>query len=139
MLATQYWAEALQAAIQVKQAQGQKAHSWLAQRQLQVLLETRGSDVEGQPDRLVLRLLVTAGLRREEAANLHSENLKRQPVGVNFRVVPASEARGQRIERYLSLTRWPERLGNGGRLYEGSAMLSSAWAAALSRARVFPR
>jgi integrase len=92
--ATLYRAEALQGAIQVEKAKGQKAHTWLSQRQVKALLDSCGDDLEGQRDRLVLGLLVAAGLRREEAANLRFEDVKQQPLGDQFRTVLAVRGKG---------------------------------------------
>lgn len=43
------------------------------------------ADVPGQRDKVVLGLLVGAGLRREEAVGLALDNVKLQPVRGKFR------------------------------------------------------
>jgi len=110
--AAEYRTEALQNAVKVKAAEGQKAHTWLTQAQVKALLNTCGDDLKGQRDRLALGLLVAAGLRREEAVNLRFEDVKLQPVkgkmrtvldvrgkGSKNRVVPISDALANAIDR----------------------------------------
>ena len=118
-----YRIEALQDAIKVRQPQGTKAHTWLAQAQVRALLNTCGDDTQGQRDRLALGLLVAAGLRREEAVNLTFDDVKLQPVkgkmrtvlavrgkGAKDRVVPISSALANAIDA------WRSCLGHAGRI-----------------------
>lgn len=86
--------EALQEAIKVEKDKGVKTHTWLSRAEVKRLLDTCGDDRRGQRDRLLLGLLVAAGLRREEAANLRFEDIKYQPVGDRFRCVLAVEGKG---------------------------------------------
>jgi integrase len=86
--ATVYRIEALNGAIQVESAKGQKAHTWLTQTEVKKLLATCNTKtIQGQRDRVVLGLLVGAGLRREELAALDFDAAKMQPVGGKFRTV----------------------------------------------------
>jgi integrase len=86
--ATVYRIEALNGAIQVESAKGQKAHTWLTQAEVKKLLATCNTKtIQGQRDRVVLGLLVGAGLRREELAYLEFENIIMQPVSGQFRTV----------------------------------------------------
>jgi len=89
-----YRFEALQAAIATKKESGQKTHTWLSQAQVKQLLDTCQNDIVGQRDRLLLGLLVAAGLRRAEAANLRFEDVQLVPRGDRFRTVLAIEGKG---------------------------------------------
>ena len=83
-----YRFEALNEAIQVEASKGQKAHTWLTQAEVKKLLSSLNRDtIRGQRDRIVLGLLVGAGLRREELATLDSNDLAMQPIGGRFRTV----------------------------------------------------
>jgi len=84
----QYKAEALNEAIQVEASKGQKAHTWLTQSEVKRLLDTCDlGTVQGQRDKMVLGLLVGAGLRREELAGLTFEDVILQPIAGKFRTV----------------------------------------------------
>ena len=84
----QYKAEALIEAIQVEASKGSKAHTWLTQSEVKRLLDTCDmSTVQGQRDRLILGMLVGAGLRREELAGLTFEDVILQPIAGKFRTV----------------------------------------------------
>lgn len=118
-----YRIEALQEAIQVEGAKGQKAHTWLNQAQVKALLAICGDGIVGQRDRLVLGLLVGAGLRREELANLRFDDVKLQPVGDRFRTVLDVEGKGAKnrvvpISDRLTnaLDEWGKRVGHKGRI-----------------------
>lgn len=78
--ATLYRLEALNEAIPVSAAKGQKAHIWLSQKEVKQLLDGCGDDLPGQRDRIVLGLLVGAGLRREELCQLRFSHVLTQPV-----------------------------------------------------------
>jgi len=86
--------EALQEAVKVKAAKGQKSHTWLSQREVKALLAACGNGIVGQRDRVILGLLVAAGLRRAEAAALRFEHIKLQPVGERFRAVLDVKGKG---------------------------------------------
>ena len=86
--------EALADAITVKQTTGTKAHIWLSEREIKALLDSCGDDIVGQRNRLALGLLVAAGLRRAEAADLRFDDVKLQPVGDRFRTVLAVRGKG---------------------------------------------
>jgi integrase len=111
-----YRLEALQSAIEVKTAKGQKAGTWLSQAQVKTLLDTCAGDLRGQRDRLVLGLLAASGLRRQEATNLRFEDVKLQPVknklrtvlqvtgkGAKTRVVPISDNLANAIDQWSSV------------------------------------
>lgn len=89
-----YRLDALNGAIQVKQANGTKTHTWLSKSQVKQLLNTCQDDITGQRDRLLLGLLVAAGLRRKEAATLRFEDVQLIPRGDRFRTVLAIEGKG---------------------------------------------
>jgi integrase len=98
---------------------GQSEHTWLSQREVRALLSACDrSTLKGQRDHLALALMVGAGLRRNEAAELEFDNVSRKPVngrlrwvlhvrgkGKKRREIPISDALGQAIEC------WAERLG----------------------------
>lgn len=86
--ATVYRLEALNEAIQVEATKGQKAHSWLSQSEVRRLMDSPNpATIAGKRDRVILGLLVGAGLRREELAGLMFEDIVLQPVGGKFRTV----------------------------------------------------
>lgn len=117
--------EALQDAIQVQTAKGEKAHIWLSKVEVKRLMGYTGQDVchpvAGKRDRVALGLLVGAGLRREEAVALTFANVKLQPVkgklrtvlqvvgkGSKDRLVPISDT----LAEYLS--QWSNVVGGHG-------------------------
>lgn len=84
--ATVYRIEALNEAIQVEAAKGQKAHSWLTQSEVKRLLDSGNlKTIQGKRDKVILGLLVGAGLRREELVNLTFEDIVTLPIGGKFR------------------------------------------------------
>lgn len=84
--ATVYRIEALGQAIKIEASKGEKAHSWLSQSEVKRLLDTCNvKTVKGQRDKLVLALMVGAGLRREELAGLRFEDVVIMPVKGKFR------------------------------------------------------
>jgi len=89
--------EAIQAAVKVKASEGSKAHLWLSQAQVRRLFDACQNGILGQRDRLVLGLLVAAGLRREEVCGLRFEDVKLQPVGERFRTVLEVKGKGGKV------------------------------------------
>jgi len=95
-------AQALRGAITVPQTKGQKAHTWLSQKQVAELLKACSVRKSGQPeaaivsqrDRLAIGLMVAAGLRRQEAVNLSFADVKLQPVGDKMRTVLDVKGKG---------------------------------------------
>lgn len=73
--------DALSTTIKVEDSKGTKAHTWLSQRQVRELLATCDNDLPGQRDRIVLSLLLGAGLRRQELADLTWESVYQKPMG----------------------------------------------------------
>ena len=86
--------EALQEAVKVKAAKGDKSHTWLSRRQVKALSAACGDDLVGQRDRVVIGLLAAAGLRRAEAAALRFEHIKLQPIKGQFRTVLDIKGKG---------------------------------------------
>lgn len=82
-----YRAEALRGAIKGEQPKGQRAHTWLAQAEVRALLDACNDGLMGQRDRLALGLLVSAGLRRQEAVTLRFQDVKLLPVKGKMRTV----------------------------------------------------
>ncbi|RLE03343.1 MAG: hypothetical protein DRJ13_04605, partial [Bacteroidetes bacterium] len=100
-------AQALQNTIKSKQPQGERAHTWLTWFEAEQLLDACQRRVSGkteirifaQRDRLAIGLMMAAGLRREEAANLQFTDIIKQDKryvlnvigkGAKSRVVPIS-------------------------------------------------
>jgi integrase len=80
--------EALGDAVEAPQVRGQKAHSWLTQKEVKQLMNTcNPAEVIGRRDRVLLGVLLGAGLRREEMVNLDFEDLVLLPVKGRFRTV----------------------------------------------------
>ncbi|MCB0163781.1 MAG: site-specific integrase [Anaerolineae bacterium] len=95
--ATIYRLEALQEAIQIKAPKGQKFHTWLNQAEVKALLATCGANTpKCFRDKIVLGLLVGAGLRREELTGLTFEAVKQQKIKRGFRVVLDVEGKGSK-------------------------------------------
>jgi integrase len=107
-------AQALQNAIRTEIKQGQKAHTWLTAAEAERLLEACKRRPSGKPefkiftmrDRLAIGLMMAAGLRREEAASLRFEDVKKQHErtvlnvegkGAKDRVVPINERLAEAI------------------------------------------
>lgn len=82
VLASVFRSEAISKAIQPAQSKGQKAHTWLTQSEVKKLLDTAN-----RRDKLILGLLVGAGLRREELTNLTFEDVIIQPTANKTRTV----------------------------------------------------
>jgi integrase len=112
---------ALQKAIQVKQAKGEKAHTWLSQKQVRAMYQVTNGGIAGERDRVALGLMVAAGLRREEVVNLTFDDIKLQPVegrmrtvlnvkgkGAKDRVVPIKDALANEMDT------WGARVGHTG-------------------------
>jgi integrase len=120
--ATVYRIEALTSAIQVQSSQGEKAHIWLSQAEVRGLLGScNPKTLQGQRDRIILGLLVGAGLRREELAALTFDDVVMQPVegkprtvlnvhgkGAKDRIVPINDRLA------AALTDWGKALNQTG-------------------------
>jgi site-specific recombinase XerD len=93
--ATLHRLDAINEAIQVEATKGQKAHTWLSQAEVKKLLATCNTKtVKGKRDKIILGLLVGAGLRREEVINLTFEDILIQPVKGKFRTVLNVKGKG---------------------------------------------
>lgn len=116
--------EALSAAIDVKPAAGTRAHTWLSARQVKQLLATcNGDGLMGQRDRIVLGLMVCAGLRRAEAAAARFEDLVLKPIGDRFRTVIAVRGKGDKGRQVPlsdafanAIDQWGQQVGPSGRI-----------------------
>ena len=110
--------EAMRNAVKVEQPKGKKAHTWLSQTQVTKITALCGDDLEGKRDWIVLGLLLGAGLRREELAELTFDALKQQPSkggkmrdvlevkgkGAKSRVIPINSTLGKRLREWKQLT-----------------------------------
>jgi integrase len=116
VIATEKRLEALNRSIHAEQSKGEKAHFWLTQSQVKQLLNACPDDIYGKRDKVVLGLLVGAGLRREELASLTFDSVTRQGErvvldvhgkGAKDRVVPISAKLANLLEE------WHKIAGNG--------------------------
>lgn len=123
--ATLYRLDALNEAIKVEQPKGNKAHIWLNPVETKRLLDAPESNLVGQRDKLILGLLVGAGLRREELAELKFENVKRmgertvldvKGKGAKDRVIPISDRLAGMIEA------WSQKIGREGYIIRSLGM-----------------
>lgn len=113
VLATTYRLEALNEAIKVEARTGTKAHLWLSQAEVKKLFATCDAQTTmGQRDRIVLGLVVGAGLRREELGRLTFDTIKAQGnrivievmgKGAKSRVVPISKNLAHAIDEWLAI------------------------------------
>ena len=109
-------AQSLKGAIKTENGKGQKAHTWLSQKQVKDLLTTCEKtpaenpefEIVTQRDRLAIGLLVAAGLRRTEAVNLTFDDVKLQPVGDKMRTVLQVKGKGAK-DRVIPIS---DRLAN---------------------------
>lgn len=110
--ATLHRLDAINNAIQVKQSPGSKAHTWLKPSEVRDLLSNCGDDIYGQRDRVVLSLLLGAGLRRAEAANIMFDDIKQQGnrtvlqvkgKGAKDRVIPISDNLARILENWRKM------------------------------------
>lgn len=109
-----YRLEAMQDAIELEKSKGTKAHTWLTKTEVKRLLTLPDvRTVMGQRDRLVLALLVGAGLRRQEAVTLRWQNvvtagdrrvLNVEGKGQKGRVVPISAALARMLDDWREIT-----------------------------------
>ncbi len=107
-------AQALQNAIRTETSSGQKVHTWLTAKEAQQLLDACKRRSSGKPefktftmrDRLVIGLMMAVGQRREEAAGLRFEDVKKQNKrrvldvegkGAKDRVVTVNDRLGEAI------------------------------------------
>jgi integrase len=121
--------EAVTEAIPTRKEAGQKTHTWLSQAQIKQLLDTCESGIVGQRDRLLLGLLVAAGLRRSEAAALRFDDVKLVPRGDRFRTVldivgKGSKARTVPISDSLAnaIDEWTKVVGGEGYILRSLGM-----------------
>jgi len=112
--------EAIQGAIKVEKSDGKKSHTWLSQAQVKKLVAACGDGIVGQRDRVVIGLLVGAGLRRQEAANLRFEHIKYEPVKGKMRAVLNVKGKGGKWRRIPvsdkladALDKWQAICGDG--------------------------
>lgn len=88
---------AIMNAIHVEATNGHKAHFWLSQADVRRLLRTCNNDsLKCQRDKIVLGILVGAGLRRDELVRLEFGDLKHQPIRGKIRVVLDLVGKGQK-------------------------------------------
>ena len=122
--------EAMREAVIVSQPKGEKAHTWLTQKQVKDITAaclpkkkkdtepTAAEVLEGQRDWIILGLLLGAGLRREELSALTFDAIKAQPMksgeirtvlqvkgkGAKDRVIPLSEVLANHLHAWREIT-----------------------------------
>lgn len=109
--------EAMRAAVQVPTHKGVKAHTWLSPAEVKQITALCDDSLTGKRDWIVLGLLLGAGLRREELANLKFDAIKSQPTkkgdrivlevkgkGAKDRVIPINETLAKRLREWERLT-----------------------------------
>lgn len=115
--------QALQTAITVPAARGEKTHTWLSRAQVAELMDAARAvpGIKGERDSVALALLVGAGLRREEATHLTFADVKQQPVKERLRTVLQVNGKGAKnrtlpVSDKLAamLVRWTEVAGSDG-------------------------
>jgi len=101
--ATVYRIEALTDAIKVEASNGQKAHTWLSGSQVKKLSKSLNTNTtQGKRDKVILGLLLGAGLRRAELSELTFDDIILQPVAGKFRMVLNIKGKGAK-ERAIPL------------------------------------
>jgi integrase len=120
-----YRLDAVNDAIKIRASNGRKAHIWLTPAEVRRLLAAPGAGIVGERDRLILALLVGAGLRRDELCNLTFENVKKMGArtvleitgkGDKPRVIPISD----RLATLIEL--WGERFDYSGQVARALGM-----------------
>ena len=105
--------EAMRAAVKVPTHKGVKAHTWLSPAEVKTITALCDDSLTGKRDWIVLGLLLGAGLRREELANLKFDAIKSQPTkkgdrtvlevkgkGAKDRVIPINETLAKRLHEW---------------------------------------
>jgi integrase len=115
--------EAVQDTIEVEASNGKKTHIWLSQSEVRALFVACGNGIVGQRDKVVVGLLVAAGLRREEAAKLRFDDIKVKPMKGNegrYRTVLDIKGKGRKQREVpisdkfaAALEEWREVCGDG--------------------------
>ncbi len=83
-------------AIQVHREKGSKAHTWLSREQVEQITALPDHSTKGKRDYIVLAMLVGAGLRRDELANLTFTSVKQQPSKSGMRDVLEVTGKGNK-------------------------------------------
>lgn len=100
--------QSLEGAIKTEKQKGQKAHTWLTEEQVSEIF----SVCDDKRDKIVLGLLLSAGLRRSEAVSLEFSDVVEQPgrtvlqvrgKGAKDRVVPISSAFARALDEWFTL------------------------------------
>jgi integrase len=115
-----YRLEAMRDAVQVEQAKGTKAHTWLSAAQIVNLTALCPDTLEGRRDWIVIALLVGAGLRRAELEALTFDAVKVLPAKNGERVVIEVTGKGGK-SRVIPLSsklafrlhEWKQTVGGG--------------------------
>ena len=120
---------AMKRTVKVKRESGGKAHTWLSQAQVRAMFSHCPEGIIGERDRVLLGLLVGAGLRREEAVNLTFDDLKLQPVKGKMRTVLAVKGKGKKSrvvpisdDLANAIDTWGERVGHEGPILRSLGM-----------------
>ena len=121
--------QALGETVKVERPKGSKTHTWLSQAQVRKLFQNIPAGIVGDRDRVLLGLLVAAGLRRDEAVNLTFDDIVLQPVGDRFRSVLNVKGKGSKTRQVPisdklaeAMLKWGNRIGNRGRVLRSLGM-----------------
>lgn len=108
--------EAMRAAVTVPTHKGVKAHTWLSPAEVKQITSLCDDSLTGKRDWIVLGLLLGAGLRREELANLKFDCIKSQPTkkgartvldvkgkGAKDRVIPISDTLAKHLQKWQQI------------------------------------
>ena len=106
-----YRLEAMRSAVTVEQPKGSKAHVWLSRAQVvDVMSRCNGDTLEQKRDWIILGVLLGAGLRRDELANLTFDALKTIPTKNGIRAVLEVTGKGSKTRVIPINTKLAKRL-----------------------------
>jgi integrase len=108
--------ESMRAAVVVPAHKGTKAHTWLSPAEVKQITALCDDSIPGKRDWIVLGLLLGAGLRREELAELKFSAMKSQPTkkgarwvlqvkgkGAKDRVIPINDILARRLQEWREI------------------------------------
>lgn len=89
--------QAINEAIKVEESKGKEVHAWLTQAQVKQMIDACSlTTLQGKQKRVILGLLVGAGLRRDELVNLTFDDIALIPSKGKFRTILNVEGKGKK-------------------------------------------